>query len=274
MGMTINNLPVADALTDNDKLDAWQYASGTDVGVPLSLLKNYLALTTNGRCRGNWPADKALTAATGDDIGVWKWAGTETGFPYTYAMVEILRHENSAGTDNNYDLVQRLNVGDAVYQRFKSGTTSAHWSTLKRFDTEYEVKAGSATYDGSYPFHVSFSDATINPGPFIASSSPYIYVTPINPANDHAFSAQVGLADGNGFDVVISHFQAPKSNEILGQGAYAYSVTLSGDTQSGYTLTSDFQGLESYINTFGKGDTTTSCAFYWMALAPKTVSGS
>jgi len=262
MGMTIGNLPVPETLANEDKLHGFQYSSGTDIGVPLSLLKAYVAANTNGIFKGSvTESEKSLDSFSASDTGVWKWTCTQaqvrSDFPYTYGIVEIIRHEERAGTDPNYDYIQRISVGDAIYQRMKTATNSGAWSAFKRFDVDYEIKYGSSTYNGTAGQTVNFTT------PFLASATPRVFIMPINLSPDHSFYAQLWSTDANGFTFTINHQHLPGSSgcPIIG---------IDFDNK----VATNLSELSQYISDYCLIDNSTSCGFHWLAIAPKVVTGS
>lgn len=258
MGMTFDQLTPASGLQDEDIFAFFQNASGTNLSISASLFNDYINSTSCGHCRGNWPSDKALTAADGPDIGVWKWIGeATTEFPYTYAIVEIIRHEKRAGTDGAWDLVQRLNVGDAVYQRFKSGTTSAQWSPLKRFDTDYEIKYGSGTTDQTGECLITFSTP-------LFVTTPKIFISPIYDASDYVVTAQLGIHDSSQFKVRIFSQHLPTELTVP-----VIELTTDG---TNYGL-DHAQDLANFITEYCMPKPV-ELAFEWVAIAPKTVTPS
>lgn len=270
MGMTINDLPVAETVTDNDKLDMYQLSTGTDVGLPMSLLKNYIALSTNGIIRGSvTETEKPLDSFSAPaDTGVWKWtcevSQVRSDFPYTYGIVEIIRHEVRAGTDETYDYIQRISVGDAIYQRMKTATNSGAWSTFKRFDVDYDIKYGSDTYNGSPGQQVLFTTSQVNPGSFLANSTPRVFIMPINMSSNEAFYAQLYSTDANGFTFAINH----QTIDTSSSGIPVIAVDFSNQTVT------NASELSQYIADYCTIDRTTSCGFMWIAIAPKTVTPS
>lgn len=266
--MLINGLPVASTITDDDKLDMWQNSSGTDVGIPMALLRQYIDTTSCGRCRGSWVTaensphtDNDLDKATGADIGVWKWTGSANeapeGFPYTYALVEITRHEIQSGTDSTYDLVQRLNVGDAIYQRMKTSTMES-WSPLRRFDVEYQMEYADVhhlpTTGSDGKLSITFSQ--------VFNVAPIVLITPLNDSPDWEFYGHVYDITTSGFKVKTTAQRIPDSETP----PPSWTIDFGNST-------ADLSGITDYIERYCIVQPE-AVTFNWVAIAPKTVSSS
>lgn len=264
MGMTFDDLTAvgAEGLKDQDLFAILQHTSGVNKNIMASQLLQYISASSCGQCCGTWPSNKSLDAATGNDIGVWKWTTNDpstapSGFPYTYAIVEILKHERVAGNDATYDLVQRLNVGDAIYQRMKTSSTET-WSRLKRFDAEFEIRFGSDIFESNSATgfkEVQFSPAFVTP--------PKVIVSPINPSVGTTTVAQVGAVDVNSFNVRLVSVDVPDPTT-------ATCPTVSIDEVGGDVVLYNGPELTAFINRYCIF-TTQNCGFYWVAIAQRTV---
>lgn len=255
MGMTINDMTPASGLAGGDLFEIFQALTQTSKRVSADDIKNYVASNSNGALRGVMTKD--LDECTGEDVGVWKWSGTRDDLPgISYAVVEIIRHEASAGTDPNYDIVQRLNVPTGIYQRVKTSTASGTWTPFVKWNATYSVLYGSAITDSDGKKIVEFGSNFLVP--------PVVLVQPVNDSIDIIFTAQVYNKSVSSFTTKIGICDIAPLDGSGDPEDVSLSLSIDFDNKQ---FDTNFTDVANYINRYCKFRPE-EIAFDWIAIAP------